>query len=159
MHLLVYALDIKTLSLYPAPMLDFLKSVDLFQHMEPDELVRVAKRMTEAQIAPGSVVFRQGDESDSLCILRSGSLHVIQRDANDEDQILAELEAGEFFGEMGLMKDQPRGATIIASEPTTILTLPKADFLEFFSDHPLIRMNMRAVVAHRASDNLTKKSI
>ena len=115
--------------------LDLLRQVELFQGIDGAELKLIAREMTEQLYADGEVVFREGDTGDRLFMLLSGIMHVyVERDNN----VISynRLQAGEFFGEMALLEDVPRSATVQAEAPSTCLTLSRQGFMDLMNRHP-----------------------
>ena len=76
---------------------------------------------------PGDMIFRQGDLGDSVYVIEEGECDVF-REQNGEQNLLATLGRGEYFGEMALLSDRTRNATIRARTAMRVLIIPKADF-------------------------------
>lgn len=75
----------------------------------------------------GDVVFHQGDLGDSVYIIEKGECDVIKH-VDGEDRLLATLQTGDYFGEMALLSDMSRNATVQARTPVDVLLIPKGDF-------------------------------
>lgn len=105
-----------------------LKNVPLLASF-PDEQLRVLTAVVSRRSVPrGTVVMAAGDPTDSLYIVISGRLKVMMSDAEGKEVILSFLGAGEYFGEMGLIDDSPRSASVVSSEPCELLAIAKRDF-------------------------------
>ena len=105
-----------------------LKTVPLFATF-PDEQLRTLVSVVTRRSAPrGSVIMAAGDPIDSLYIVISGRLKVMMGDAEGKEVILSLIGPGEFFGEMGLIDDSPRSASVITIEPCELLSVTKRDF-------------------------------
>ena len=105
-----------------------LKSVPLFAGF-PDEQLRTLVSVVTRRSAPrSSVIMATGDPIDSLYIVISGRLKVMMGDSEGKEVILSLLGPGEFFGEMGLIDDSPRSATVVATEPCELISITKRDF-------------------------------
>jgi NADH dehydrogenase len=76
---------------------------------------------------PGDIVFRQGDVGDSVYVIEQGECVVLQ-EKNGTEQVLAELKPGDYFGEMALLSDQTRNATILVRSAMDAIIIPKHDF-------------------------------
>lgn len=118
----------------------------------PTEFVQlktgVARGVSQSHFEPGENVFRQGDIGDTLYILLSGEAEVI-RESNGTEQIVATLSAGEFFGEMALMNEHTRGATIRCSQAMDVLCLNKNDFRALVANLPDLKKSFELVMAKR----------
>ena len=105
-----------------------LKSVPLFASF-PDEQLRTLVSVVTRRSAPrGSVIMAAGDPIDSLYIVISGRLKVMMGDSEGKEVILSLIGPGEFFGEMGLIDDSPRSASVVTLEPCELLCVTKRDF-------------------------------
>lgn len=107
----------------------FLAEIEIFKSQTPGALAEVAERMQTERFAAGDVVFRQGEPGDKLYLIRSGSVDVVREDDGAE-QVLATRRAGEVFGELALLSDKPRSATIVVAEDAVMYTLERPYFEE-----------------------------
>lgn len=106
----------------------FLAKVELFSQHSPATLSEIAEEMEQEAHGPGVEVVRQGEAGDRFYVVRSGSLDV--RIAEDgKEEMVRTLESGDFFGEVALLEDQPRTATVVTRENTELYTLSREDFL------------------------------
>ena len=95
----------------------------------------------------GTTIISAGDTNDFLYIIISGRLKVMMSDDEGREVILAILGATEFFGEMGLLDDSPRSASVVALEPCELLSLSKRDFKKCLQDNFELSMTvMRGLV-------------
>ena len=112
-----------------------LKTVPLFASF-PEEQLRMLTAMVTRKSAPrSSTIVAGGDPTDSLYIVVSGRLKVMMSDSEGKEVILAILGPGEFFGEMGLIDDEPRSATVVTIEPCELLSILKRDFKKCLADN------------------------
>jgi len=112
-----------------------LKSVPLFASF-PDEQLRMLVSVVTRRSAPrASVIMAAGDQIDSLYIVISGRLKVMMGDADGKEVILSLIGPGEFFGEMGLIDDSPRSASVVTIEPCELLSISKRDFKKCLSEN------------------------
>jgi len=98
----------------------------------------------------GDIVFQQGDLGDSVYVIEQGECDVIQ-EANGEQKLLATLTAGDYFGEMALLSDESRNATIKARSAMKVLIIPKGDFNKLRHSVPAFGEVFRALAQKRAS--------
>jgi CRP/FNR family transcriptional regulator, cyclic AMP receptor protein len=112
-----------------------LKSVPLFSTF-PEEQLRLLVGVVTRRSAPrGSVIMAAGDQIDSLYIVISGRLKVMMGDAEGKEVILSLIGPGEFFGEMGLIDDSPRSASVVTIEPCELLSVAKRDFKKCLAEN------------------------
>jgi CRP/FNR family cyclic AMP-dependent transcriptional regulator len=105
-----------------------LDALPMLSGLSRRQRARLAARATTQRYPAGSVIVRQGDTSMALYVVLSGRA-CVKRDGGRADPIpLGELGQGAVFGEMGLVDDVPRSATVAALEPTECILLAKWDF-------------------------------
>jgi CRP-like cAMP-binding protein len=103
--------------------IEALKKIGIFQGLGHHELHEIARHVAEVQTQAGQVLVRQGERGHDFALLVDGRARV-ERDG----RTIAELENGDFFGEMSLLDGQPRSASIITETPSTILVMHSRDF-------------------------------
>lgn len=112
-----------------------LKAVPLFASFPDDQLRMLVTVVTRRSAPRGSTIMAAGDPTDSLYIVISGRLKVMMGDADGKEVILTILGPGEFFGEMGLIDDAPRSASVVAIEPCELLSIAKRDFKKCLAEN------------------------
>ncbi len=105
-----------------------LKAVPLFTSFPEDQLRMLTTMVTRRSAARSTTIMAGGDATDSLYIVLSGRLKVMMSDSDGKEVILSLLGPGEFFGEMGLIDDEPRSASVVSIEPCELLAIAKRDF-------------------------------
>lgn len=104
--------------------LEILAATSLFEPLPPTSLEKLARSAERRRLDAGVTVVREGDLGDTFYVIVDGSLLVT---ANGNR--LADLEAGDFFGEIALLRDVPRIATVTTRTETTLLAIHRTDFL------------------------------
>ena len=105
-----------------------LKAVPLFAGFPEDQLRTLTTMVTRRSAARSTTIMAGGDAIDSLYIVLSGRLKVMMSDSDGKEVILSILGPGEFFGEMGLIDDEPRSASVVTIEACELLAIAKRDF-------------------------------
>jgi len=98
---------------------------------------------------PGQVVFQQGDLGECAYFIKSGEVEVV-RNGEGGETVLAHLSRGEYFGEMALLANQPRNATVRALTKTQLAVLGKRNFLTMVSTVPATGKDILKTVQERA---------
>ena len=112
-----------------------LKTVPLFSSLS-DEQLRVLQPCVQQRSYPrNSFILRAGEETDALYIILSGRVKVLIPDEQGREVILAVMGPNEFFGEMGLLDDQPRSASVETLEACQMLRFSKAGFMSCLKDN------------------------
>lgn len=112
----------------PLSTTDFLATVPLFASLDADELAKFGELLLEQSYARGGVILVKGDPGDSLFIVRKGRVKVVLVADDGREVILGILGAGEYFGELSLLDEQPRSADVIAMDHAVLLVLRRDDF-------------------------------
>ena len=124
-----------------------LKAVPLFSSLPDEQLRMLIPVVARKAVARSTSVITGGDATDSLYIVISGRLKVMMSDAEGKEVILTILGPGEYFGEMGLIDDAPRSASVVAIEPCELLYISKRDFKKCLADNADMAMAvMRGLV-------------
>jgi CRP/FNR family cyclic AMP-dependent transcriptional regulator len=105
-----------------------LKAVPLFASFPEDQLRMLTTMVARRSATRSTTIMAGGDATDSLYIVLSGRLKVMMSDSDGKEVILSILGPGEFFGEMGLIDDEPRSASVVSIEPCELLYISKRDF-------------------------------
>ena len=132
---------------------ELLRHSPLLAGLTPDEAVALVEIAEARTYADGDTLVEEGAESDSLFILKNGSLNVEKRRENGEGAVtLTTLgDPGDFFGEMSLIDNMPRSADIRASGPAEALAFPKRQLTSFFTQSPRVQMTMILNIARNLS--------
>lgn len=93
------------------------------------------------EVAAGSTLFRQGDPGDAVFLIVDGQLEV-RREIDGETRIVAHLGSRDIVGEMGVITGRPRAATVVAVVPSTLLAVPREDFLERVGRDPDLALHV-----------------
>jgi CRP/FNR family cyclic AMP-dependent transcriptional regulator len=124
-----------------------LKAVPLFATISDEQLRMLTTMVTRRSASRNTTIMSSGDATDSLYIVLSGRLKVMMSDSEGKEVILAILGPGEFFGEMGLIDDEPRSASVVSIEPCELLSIAKRDFKRVISENSEMALSvMRGLV-------------
>jgi NADH dehydrogenase len=114
----------------------------------PPELVQLrvqaSSTISTGHFEQGETVFKQGDLGDSMYVVRSGEVEIIRDGAT-----VARLGPGEYFGELALMGDHPRSATVRATQPTNVLLVPRREFVQLLAAFPEFNAGLLGIAAQR----------
>ena len=126
-----------------------LKSVPMFGSFPEDQLRALATMVMRRSAPRGSAIMHAGDPTDCLYIVISGRLKVMMGEADGKEVILSIIGPGEFFGEMGLIDDSPRSASVIAIEPCVMLSVTKRAFKKCLVENVALAMSVMRVLVRR----------
>ena len=128
--------------------LQALRRVDIFAHLQPDELRQVAERLVDAPFAPGEAMTRQGAEAHWLYLLVEGEAQVVYEDASGRHPV-SRLQAGTVFGERGMMLGERRSATVTALGDARCYRLDHVAFEDIIRSRPAMAEDISRILAAR----------
>ncbi len=128
----------------------FLATNPLFYSLNPAVLASIAEKIQVKLYEPGQNIVIEGEIGDSFFLIKEGRVRVL-KNTEENELVLSELGVSEGFGEMSLLIDQPRSATVRAIGPVTALQLTKDDFSELMRGWPELAMKMHRLVDERVS--------
>ncbi|MBX3059049.1 MAG: cyclic nucleotide-binding domain-containing protein [Anaerolineae bacterium] len=104
--------------------------------------------ITEQRFGPGDIIFCEGDDGDALYIVWAGRVAVVKGKFSQPDYVFFRLP-GEVVGDMALLENKPRWASLIALEPTRLLRIERAGFYQLLQAQPAISLNLLALLSAR----------
>jgi CRP-like cAMP-binding protein len=138
---------------------DALAAVPLLSRLSNAQRARLAKLATTRKYKASSVIVRQGDTSMSFYVILSGRVRIEQELGDNQRLLLRDLGPGGYFGEMGLIDDMPRSATVVAVEPTECALLAKWDFGNELREDPDIATALLPILSQRIRDLEAQRAI
>lgn len=127
-----------------------LRRLDLFAGLDRVTLAKLAAYLVPVSCPAGTIVFRQGDAGDAFYLVASGSVGVYAAGQSEPEGLrVRTLHAGEPFGEMALLTNDPRTATIRAETDCRVLRLPRSSFLDLVREEPSVALAIAATLSRR----------
>jgi CRP-like cAMP-binding protein len=127
-----------------------IRSVSIFAELD-DQAATALERLARVRTyGENEVIVGEGDRGDALFVLARGRVKVALFGESGREVILSVFkEPGDFFGEMSLLDDEPRSATVVAMEPSTLLVLSRADFRAHLGRHPRVAVQVMTELSRR----------
>jgi len=116
------------------------------------DLQNVVASAAIRQFKPGAVLFNEGDAADGLHLIRKGSV-TVARNIGGRETVLAYVPAGQYVGEMALLTELPRSATVKAAVATETIQLDGGDFKALLTAHPALRASVGETLQQRIVSN------
>jgi CRP-like cAMP-binding protein len=135
--------------------------VPVFDELGPEDLRRVADVAVPRSFSGGDVVFREGDDSDTCYVVRSGHARAIREHQDGRQITLATFGPGDIFGELAMFDDERRSATVEAIDDLGVLGIPGVDMRALLSRHPDIAVKLVISLGRRlraANERLARQS-
>lgn len=136
----------------PLAIEDVFAAVPLFKRLSARQRSRLARHATTRTYQPGDVIIREGDTGMALYVILTGAARVTRRSHEGHTVSLKEMGPADFFGEMGLLDDVVRSATITASVPMECALLGRWDFQRELRDDPAIALALLPILTERIRD-------
>ncbi|MFZ5452233.1 MAG: cyclic nucleotide-binding domain-containing protein [Thermodesulfobacteriota bacterium] len=145
---------------------EFLKKISLFQDLEEHEIQQVLDRTTPRNFLAGAVILREGERGDSLFVMCQGEVEITKAltlvldEDTPKEKVMIRLRAldGVCFGEMALLENEARSATVTALSDCSLLELNRQEFLTLVRDNPEMGLKLVLNLAQLLSRHLRKSN-
>ncbi len=127
----------------------------IFPDADPIFLAELTQRTERANFKKGETLFKEGDEGDFLYIILKGSVKISKLNTEGVDIAQTYIPAGNYVGEMALVTDEPRSASVSAVVPCNTLRIAKSDFKALLEKNPQTRENVMRLITERRIENIT----
>ncbi|MBI4726168.1 diphosphate--fructose-6-phosphate 1-phosphotransferase [candidate division TA06 bacterium] len=126
-----------------------LKDSDFFGRLAPDSLTKLLGMVQYLSVRPGQVVIRRGEIGQCFYVVMEGELEVL---GGDDSSVVATLKKGDPFGEIALLADVPRTATVAARTEGDLIFINNYDFKDFLAEHPELEKNLSELSQARLAE-------
>lgn len=130
---------------------------DLFGEIDFSELQELQSEMEWLTLEKSDVLFRQGDVGDGMYIVVTGRLQIFINDDKGQEQLHSEVGPGEVVGELALLTQEPRSATIVAIRETNVVKLPNTVFEQLINKYPKLMVQITRMIVRRQQRMITNK--
>src|SRR6266446_650079 len=139
----------------------FLANIKMFEHLNEDDLIALAKVIDELTVPEGHTLFQAGDPGDSLFIVRVGKIELFIKDTAGQKIVLTTAEPGDMFGELAMLDSGSRTATALALTESEVLVLDRDDLILLFQRKPEAALHMLAALTGltRKADELLRTRV
>jgi CRP-like cAMP-binding protein len=142
----------------------FFRKIYLFQDLEADEIRQALNRTNPRNFAAGAVIIQEGEPGDSLFIMQTGEVEITKQltlvldEDTPKERVMIRLKAenGVYFGEMALLENETRSATVTASTDCFLLELHQKDFLDLIEQNPAMGVKLLLRLSQILSRHLRK---
>jgi len=128
---------------------EFLKQCDAFARLTTGALTNIAEQMEKEDHPAGTTIIRQGEEGDKFYLIKSGVVDVIVNQGQPDEEKVATLSKGQFFGETALLTGAPRNATVAAVQEVELYTLDKPHFQAALASSEPFRKELEKILFQR----------
>jgi CRP-like cAMP-binding protein len=138
--------------------IDLLIDIPMFDSLKSDELRIISKYFNFIDFERGEVIFKEGEKGDYVCFVTKGSLDVLKKNEIGKEVVISSLSRGRSIGEMAIIDDFPRSATVKARVETTLVILTRKGFEQILDQHSVIGVKILKGISRLLSMNLRKTS-
>ena len=121
---------------------DFLRSIPFFEELSNDDIHSISKYCTDSVFEPGKILFDEGDPADMFYIIMDGEVEVWKAYGTDDEDMLAVHGNGKLFGEMALIDNMPRSATVKTRTQTRLLQIGEHDFQNMIRENSSVAFSI-----------------
>ncbi|MBL9011913.1 MAG: cyclic nucleotide-binding domain-containing protein [Alphaproteobacteria bacterium] len=129
-----------------------LRRIPYFATMDSAKLKLLAFTSTRVQLAQGGVLCREGEPGDAAYIVLEGEADIVVSAEDGRDVVVAHVPRNTFIGEMAVLRNAPRTATVVASSGLVALKVSKDAFFQLLRDQPAFAMELMRELAERLDD-------
>ena len=129
--------------------LDSLRSIPIFGRVSEADLEELATHLIERRFPKNATVVEEGLPGDYMYVIREGRAKVTKASEDGREKIMNFLEAGAFFGDMALLGDETRSASVKTLEESTLLALSRRDFIDLLRQSPDLALSVIEELANR----------
>lgn len=129
-----------------------LRAIPIFRDATDQDLERLALHLIERRFPKNAIIVDEGLAGDYMYVIRSGRVKVTKASGDGREKIMNLLSAGDFFGEMSLLDDEPRSASVTTLEPTLLLALSRRDFMELLNNSSTLALCVIQELTRRLRD-------
>ncbi len=140
------------------PVVKELPTIPLFSELPKNAFIALLERMEMRNAVPDEFIIRQGDVDDSMFIVSSGRVKVTKTGDQGKEIVLAHLTDGAFFGEMALLSESPRTASVIAEEETLLFQVSRETLASVVDSYPSVKHALLRFYRQRLLSNLMATS-
>ncbi len=131
------------------PSANHLKSIPLFRHFLDSDLEELANGFRTREVAQYDDILTEGEAGDEMCLIVAGKVEVYRQSPSGERAVLNVLGSGAHFGEVALLRDEPRNASVRAITPATLLSIDKKSFQKLLKRNPQLKAAVEETAAYR----------
>ncbi len=133
-------------------------TTQMFGDFEWHDIETLSDYMQAYEAGKGTVLFREGEDGDFLCLIVEGKVDIVKEDVNRKAKIIAAIGPGKTLGEMAIIDGESRSATAIVSEPVVLTVLTQANFQRIVSEKPALATKILLKLARLLSQRLRRAS-
>jgi CRP/FNR family cyclic AMP-dependent transcriptional regulator len=131
---------------------ELLKHVDLFKHLTELQLTELAAQSREISFRKNAILMTEGDTGESMYVISTGSVKVYVSDDEGRELVLYQQGAGAVIGDIALLDDEPRSASVSTLEASTAIMIGKQAFLDCLRNSPEMAINIIRSLTQRLRD-------
>jgi uncharacterized membrane protein len=138
------------------PEADLLKEVPLFHLLDEQERIELAAQLTVVRFAPDQVVFNYGEPGDALYVVSSGEVEVFFKNDTGERIVLEVARRGDFFGELSMLDQGARTASVVSTQHTEAMRLDRTSLEKFLQLRPQAAIDLLTAMGRRQRDTVER---
>ena len=126
-----------------------LRQTELFRNLDARDLAGIAGILRETRFASGDTIIREGDRGDFLAIIASGDVDIVKGDGQGGQVLIRRMSRPNVVGEIALLEEGQRTASVIAATQSGLLLLSRAEFEALVEEYPGVALGIARVLSQR----------
>lgn len=137
---------------------DMIETTQMFGGFEWHDIEALSGYMQAYEASSGTALFHEGETGHYMCLIIEGKVEIHKEDSHEKEKTVAAIGAGKTLGEMAIVDGEPRSATAIVAETTTLAILTKDNFHRLVSEKPALAAKILLKIARLLSQRLRQTS-
>ncbi|NNM81605.1 MAG: cyclic nucleotide-binding domain-containing protein [Burkholderiales bacterium] len=145
---------ISTGKTFKGKLCEMVDSTQMFGYFDWHHIEDLCDYLEAYEADEGVVLFREGEPGNYMCLIIDGSVDILKEDSQETNKSVSIVGRGKTLGEMSIIDGQPRSATAVVAEPTTLAILTKANFQRLIQEKPALAAQIMLRIASLLSQRL-----
>lgn len=145
---------ISTGKAFKGKLCDMVETTQMFGFFDWHHIEDLCDYLEAYEADEGVTLFREGEQGNYMCLIIEGSVDILKEDSNETNKTVSIVGRGKTLGEMSIIDGQPRSATAVVSEPTTLAILTKENFQRLIKEKPALAAQIMLRIASLLSQRL-----
>ena len=132
---------------------EYLKTVFMFRELSSMDLIKFNKVLRSTKVSKGDEIIREGESGDQMYVVKRGAVDIYKGEGMSKTKI-THLLPGAHFGEIALIDDNPRSATVVAMEDSELLTINRPEFQQLLAENEALALKVYKAFTRALCDRL-----
>ncbi len=129
--------------------MSMLDKISLFSNIASEQIAKLEKASTLRKYPKNTILFMEGDDNGQLFVIQKGMVCIYTDDDEGKQLVLNYMGPGDYFGELSLLDNKPRSASVVTTHDSELLCISRDSFRQFMKDHPELYLDLTVALVDR----------